>query len=120
MLELDHVAITVFDLEKSIHFYQKLGYQLQNQFNDEEYRWATLELSGSRLEIFEPSKKELPKINHIAYSYTDEKEVFQMVKQLSNKEEESMDIFYGDLNRKSFFIDDNSGLSIQFIKKKTD
>ncbi len=119
MLELDHIAITVFNLEKSISFYEKLGYQLQNKFDDEEYKWATLELSGSSLEIFEPLKKELPKINHIAYRFTDEKEVFQIVKQLGYKEEEA-EIFYGDLNRKSFFIDDNSGLSIQFIKKKKD
>lgn len=116
MIEFDHVAITTNNLKETIAFYQKIGYEVQNHFNDGEYRWATLKLATTRLEIFEPLDKELPIIQHIAYSYTSEKEAFQIAEKLGYKSEQ-LDIFSGDLNRKSFFIEDNNGVSIQFIKK---
>lgn len=116
MINFDHVAITVKDLEESINFYEKLGYKLQEQFDDEEYRWATLKLGSTNLEIFEPLTKEIAKIEHIAYSFSDEEEVLAILSQLGYSKKD-LDIFYGDLNRKSFFIEDNSGLSLQFIKK---
>lgn len=116
MLEFDHIAITVKNLEESIKFYQKLGYKLENIFNDEEYKWATLKLGISGLEIFEPIKKEASKISHIAYSYTEDKEAFEFAKNIGYTQEQ-LEIYYGNLNRKSFFIKDNNGISIQLIKK---
>ena len=112
MLEFDHVAITVSDLDETINFYKKLGYKLQSEFDDEDYRWATLSLFDTSLEIFESSKNDKPKIDHIAYSFANESDVSTLYNPKDN------DIFYGDLNRKSFFIEDNSGISIQFIKKR--
>lgn len=117
MIEFDHIAITVNSLEESINFYKKMGYELQNQFKDAEYRWATLELGTTRLEIFEPLEIELPKIEHIAYSFTEDEEAFEIARKIGYKVEKS-DVFYGDLKRKSFFVKDNNGLSIQLIKKK--
>ena len=117
MIEFDHVAIRVYDLDESINFYRKLGYQLQEQFHhDKEYKWATLQLGATRLEIFESLTTESSKIDHIAYNFDHEEEVLSMMNQFGYSKEE-LDIFYGDLNQKSFFIEDNSGLSIQFIKK---
>lgn len=55
-------------------------------------------------------------IQHIAYSYTNEKEAYQIAEKLGYKLDQ-LDIFSGDLNRKSFFIEDNNGLSLQLIKK---
>lgn len=118
MIELDHIAITVDNLENSIEFYELIGYNMQNKFEDEDYRWATLKLGKTSLEIFEKLKKELPKIEHFAYSFTNDEEVFEIATKLGYKADE-LNIFYGDLNRKSFFIEDNNGLSIQMIKKKT-
>lgn len=118
MLEFDHVAITTNDLEKTIDFYQKIGYMFQNQFNDDEYRWATLTLGTTRLEIFEPLEKELPIIEHIAYSFNDDEEAYQIAKNFGYQTDQ-LDIFSGDLNRTSFFIKDNNGISIQLIKKKS-
>ena len=121
MIQLDHIAITVNDLEKSIKFYENIGYKLQNKFNDQEYKWAELELGATRLEIFEPAvasrEKELSKISHIAYNFTEDEEAFEIATKTGHKVGDS-DMFYGDLNRKSFFIEDNSGISIQLIKKK--
>lgn len=34
MIEFDHVAITTNNLEETIAFYQKIGYEIQDQFND--------------------------------------------------------------------------------------
>lgn len=119
MIQLDHIAITVNDLEKSIKFYENIGYKLQNKFNDQEYKWAELELGATRLEIFEPvnSTKKFSKISHIAYNFTEDEEAFEIATKTGHKVGDS-DMFYGDLNRKSFFIEDNSGISIQLIKKK--
>lgn len=116
MIEFDHVAITSDNLEQSLDFYKKIGYTLQAQFEDEDYRWATLSIGNVKLEVFEPSNKGKTKIEHIAYSFTDDEEVFQLALNLGYQPNE-LNIFYGDLKQKSFVIKDNNGLSIQFIKK---
>lgn len=116
MLEFDHVAITVNNLEESINFYKKLGYQLQKQFMDNEYKWATLKLGPSSLEIFEPLNENLPSIEHIAYNFTEDEEAYEIVHKIGYKVDD-LNVFYGDLQRKSFFVKDNSGLSIQLIKR---
>ena len=46
MIDLDHIAITVEDLDESITFYKKLGYELLERFSDEGYNWATLKLNN--------------------------------------------------------------------------
>lgn len=116
MLDLDHIAITVKDLNKSIVFYTKLGYELVDRFNDSGYNWATLKLNDHSLELFQLTNDKEKPINHIAYSYDSDEEVLDLIKQLGYKKE-NIDIFYGDLNRKSFFIKDNEDNSIQLIKK---
>ena len=62
-------------------------------------------------------EKELSKISHIAYSFTEDEEAFEIANKIGYKVG-NLDIFYGDLNRKTFFIKDNSGIPIQLIKKK--
>lgn len=117
MIKFDHVAITVQNLEDSISFYSNLGYKIINQFVDEEYRWATLQLNSSCIELFKPIKKSESKIEHLAYSYENDEEAFLLAKQFGY-EIDDLDIYYGNLNRKSFFIEDCNGISIQLIKKK--
>ena len=116
MLDLDHIAITVKDLNESIVFYKKLGYELLERFSDDEYNWATLKLNNHSLELFQITNDKEKPINHIAYSCDSDEEVLDLIKKLGYKKE-NIDIFYGDLNRKSFFIEDNNGKSIQLIKK---
>ncbi|MCI9233809.1 MAG: hypothetical protein HFH08_04335 [Bacilli bacterium] len=116
MIQFDHIAVTVDNLESSIQFYEKLGYQLQHRFSDQEYRWATLKLGTNSLEIFEPVLKESPKIEHLAYSFTEDQEAFELAKKLGTIVDET-NLFYGDLNRKSFFLEQDEGIAIQFIKK---
>ena len=116
MIDLDHIAITVEDLDESITFYKKLGYELLERFSDEGYNWATLKLNNHSLELFQITNDKEKPINHIAYSYDEDEEVLDLIKQLGYKKE-NIDIFYGDLNRKSFFIEDSNGKSIQLIRK---
>lgn len=113
MISFDHYAITVKDLNESIIFYKKLGYKLMNRFSDEEYEWATLRLGNYSLELFE-NKKEC--MDHVAYNYDNFDEVIKVIEDLGYREED-LDIYYGDLNRESFFIEDINGKEIQFIKK---
>ena len=112
MIKLDHIAINTNDLDKTLEFYQKIGYDLIKVFNDSNYRWATLLLNKTSLEIFE-TKEVAP---HVAYSFSSDKEAAKLIKSLNYKMD-NMEIFYGNLNRKSFFIEDNNGNQIQFIKK---
>ena len=116
MLDLNYIAITVKDLNESIVFYKKLGYELLERFSDDEYNWATLKLNNHSLELFQITNDKEKPINHIAYSYDSDEEVLDLIKKLGYKKE-NIDIFYGDLNRKSFFFEDNNGKSIQLIKK---
>ena len=115
MLDLDHIAITVENLDESITFYKKIGYELLERFSDDGYNWATLKLNNHSLELFQITNDREKSINHIAYSYDSEEEVLELMKKIGY-ENKNIDIFYGDLNRKSFFIEDNNGKSIQLIK----
>ncbi len=54
-------------------------------------------------------------LNHIVYSYDDDKEAIELIKKVGYQE--NFDIFYDDLNRKSLFIEDNNGTTIQLIRK---
>lgn len=38
MLEFDHIALTVTNLEGSINFYKVLGYKVETVFEEEDYR----------------------------------------------------------------------------------
>ena len=49
MLEFDHIALTVTNLEESINFYKVLGYKVENVFEEDDYRWASLLLGDTSL-----------------------------------------------------------------------
>ena len=111
MIKLDHIAITVKDLDKSIEYYSKFGYKLINIFNTDDI-WATLELDNIKLELFQTNEN----LNHIAYSYETDEEAIELLKKINYKK--NVEIFYGDLNKKSFFIEDINKNKIQLIKSQ--
>ena len=80
MLDLDHIAITVKDLEESILFYTKFGYELKERFINNGYKWATLKLNNHFLELFQMTNDKEKPINHIAYSYDDDNEAIELIK----------------------------------------
>ena len=57
MLEFDHIALTVTNLEGSINFYKVLGYKVETVFEEEDYRWASLLLGDTSLELFQIKNK---------------------------------------------------------------
>ena len=111
MIKLDHIALTVNDLDESIEYYSKIGYKLINRFNTDDI-WATLELDNTKLELFQTKEN----LNHIAYSYETDEEVKELLKKLNYKKD--IEIFYGNLNKKSFFIEDINKSKIQLIKSQ--
>ena len=116
-MNFDHIAITVKNLEESIKFYENLGYKLEAEFLDDGYKWATLKLKEVDLELFQPLQENYSNIFHIAYNFSDDEEAFEFAKGIGYKIDD-LEVFYGDLNRKSFFVKDNNGIAIQLIKKK--
>ena len=66
MLDLDHIAITVKDLEESILFYIKFGYELKNSFNNDGYKWATLKLNSHSLELFQMTNDKEKDLEEVA------------------------------------------------------
>ena len=88
MLDLDHIAITVKDLDESIAFYKMFGYELLERFSDDGYNWVILRLNNHSLELFQlTSDKEKP-IDHIAYNYDSDEEVLELMKRLGYKKED--------------------------------
>jgi len=53
---VDHTAITVSDLDRSIRWYGNFGFEKENQFDrkDLQLKGALLRLGGYRLELFQP------------------------------------------------------------------
>ena len=80
MLDLDHIAITVENLDESIAFYKKIGYELLERFSDDGYNWATLKLNNHSLELFQITNDKEKSIEHIAYSYDSDEEVLDLIK----------------------------------------
>lgn len=121
MLKFDHIAVSVSNLKKSIDFYQVLEFKLENIFHDEEYDWATMKGQNITLELFcfKNTKNDyfsdLAKIgiHHFAFQVPSIDEAILIAKKLNQKPE----IYTGDLNRKSFMIEDPDGIAIQFIEK---
>lgn len=123
MFSFDHIAISVTNLERSIDFYQKLGFILDNQFNDGDYKWATLNLNEISLEIFCYNKNnnkysgDLSKtgVHHFALKTKNIDKCIQTIKEIYTGE---IEVYYGDLNRKSFWIKDPDNIEIQIIEEK--
>lgn len=123
MFSFDHIAISVTNLERSIEFYQKLGFILDNQFEDGDYKWATLKLNEFSLEIFCYNKNNnkfsgdlsITGVNHFALNTKNIDDCIQNIKEFYSGK---IEIYYGDLNRKSFWIKDPDNIGIQIIETK--
>ena len=107
MIEIDHYAITVDNLERAIKFYKQLGYSDETIYEDEDYRWSTMK-GIIDIELFEIKSSKIKKIKHIGYRFDDFSDIEKYITNQSP--------FYGDSKRESYFITDEFGNEIQFIK----
>ena len=126
MYKIEHVAITVFDLEKSVEFYEiNFGFQEVKRFDKPnlKLRAVLLQLGDFPLEIIQPystetsmiieEKSDLAKIlheegiNHLAFSVNDINASYDRLKE--NKVKLVTEIIEG----RCFFCRDNDGVLIE-------
>jgi catechol 2,3-dioxygenase-like lactoylglutathione lyase family enzyme len=82
---IDHIAITVRDLQETIDFYAKLGFRLTQRNETPVQTIAFLEAGPARLEVFAPKKTTTPPelgqsdlgVKHIALMVDDVQKAFE-------------------------------------------
>ncbi len=127
---LNHTTISVKDMQKSIEFYSKFGFELKKQYNDENVEIVLLENDGRIIEFFYYKDfKELPEhaINHsddlkvigskhfgIGCENIYEAKKFVEENNLYNGE---IEIKPGRLGNPYFFIKDPNGINVEIIQE---
>ncbi|MTV82568.1 VOC family protein [Secundilactobacillus folii] len=84
---IQHVGIPAVDLDETMAFYQKLGFDVAGLFHNGENRCAFMHLGNLIIETWEgdPTAKVDGAINHISLNTTDIESAFKAVKELGVK-----------------------------------
>ena len=130
MFNVNHVSISVTDMEKSIKFYKKFGFEDFKSWNaeDESIRINMLKLKGFVLEMFcykeygklpetaKDTATDLPIIGtkHFALGVDNIEKAKEFV--IQNGIMSNVDIKVGRLGRPYFFIKDPDGILIEIIE----
>lgn len=130
MFNVNHVAISVTNIDISIEFYKKFGFKDFKSWKaeDESIKIAMLKLNNTVLEIF--CYKEYVKLPQTAKSVATDLPVLgtkhfalgveniQKAKEfvIENKICESVDIKKGRLGKEYFFISDPDGILVEIIE----
>lgn len=130
MFNINHVAISVTEAERSIEFYKKFGFKEFKSWKaeDESIKINMLKLNNIVLEIFCYKKyKELPETaksiatdlpvlgtKHLALGVENIEKAKEFV--LQNNICQSLDIKIGRLGRPYFFINDPDGILVEIIE----
>jgi len=85
---IDHIAITVRDLQETIDFYSKLGFRLTQRNETPAQTIAFLEAGQARLEVFAPKMTTTPPelgqsdlgVKHIALKVEDLRKTYEEAK----------------------------------------
>lgn len=130
MFNVNHIAISVTNMERSMEFYKKFGFKDFKSWKaeDESIKITMLKLNNTVLEIFcykqyknlpETAKStatDLPVLGtkHFALGVEKIEEAKKFV--LENKICESVDIKTGRLGKEYFFIKDPDGILVEIIE----
>lgn len=130
MFNLNHIAISVTNMERSIEFYKKFGFKDFKSWKaeDESIKITMLKLNNTVLEIFcYKEYKELPETakstatdlpvlgtKHFALGVENIEEAKKFV--LENNICESIDIKTGRLGKAYFFINDPDSILVEIIE----
>lgn len=130
MFCINHVAISVTDINKSIEFYKKFGFKEFKSWKaeDESIKINMLKLNNTVLEIFcYKENKELPEMakstvtdlpiigtKHFALGVENIKKAKEFV--IENKICNNIDIKVGRLGKPYFFISDPDGILVEIIE----
>ena len=131
MFNIDHIAISAENLEKTIEFYNRFGFEMYKDYHDDSVDIIMLKLNDIFLEIFHYKDssplpehatdliKDLKTIGtkHFGLRVKDINKAKQWVEdnKLSDNE---IDIHQGRLGRSYFFIKDPNGILIEIIKER--
>lgn len=130
MFNVNHIAISVTNMERSIEFYKKFGFKDFKSWKaeDESIKITMLKLNNTVLEVFcykeykklpETAKStatDLPVLGtkHFALGVENIEEAKKFV--LENNICESVDIKTGRLGKEYFFINDPDGILVEIIE----
>lgn len=118
-----HVAITVGDLQETIEFYTKLGFQLTSRNETPTQTVVFLVAEKARLEVFAPKKTKSPielgpeglGIKHIALEVDDIQKSYEEAKAKGVVFTETRMRTDGSVG--TVFFKDPSGITLQFIQR---
>lgn len=130
MFNINHVAISVTDIERSIEFYKKFGFQEFKSWKaeDDSIKINMLKLNNTVLEIFcykeytdlpetaKTTATDLPILGtkHFALGVDDIEKAKEFV--IQNDICENIDIKRGRLGKQYFFINDPDGILVEIIE----
>ena len=80
---LQHIGIPTNDMDKTVDFYQKIGFEIAHEAMDGEVRVVFLKLKDLVLETYEnkAAKMEAGAIDHLAIDVKDIEKVYEMINQ---------------------------------------
>ena len=130
MFSINHVAISVEDLDKSIKFYNNFGFKKLKEYHDETVDIVFLKLKGTMMEIFHYAKHSpLPAhantlagdlqtigTKHFALGTKDIDKAKDFVVKLGYASPD-MEIKQGRLGKKYFFIVDPNGILVEITER---
>lgn len=130
MFQINHVAISVTNMERSVSFYKKFGFKEYKSWKaeDESIQISMLKLGDTILEIFcyQENKKlpetakstttDLPVIGtkHFAFGVDEIEKAKSFV--IENNIYENIDIKVGRLGKPYFFIQNPDGILVEIIE----